>query len=132
MALQIALNDDAGGQTCLLHGDHTSEGLLTDIDFRAGPGALCLDPKVMLLDEPSEGLMPGIVDKLMDTIAGLKADGVAVLLVEQKVEAALEVADRIAFLENGRVRHAATPQELTADPQPLHRYVGVRRERSGS
>ncbi len=89
--------------------------------------ALCLDPRLLLLDEPSEGLMPGLVDRLLDTIAGLKADGVAVLLVEQKVEAALRVADRIAFLENGEVRHEATPEELAAEPEPLHRYVGVRR-----
>ncbi len=89
--------------------------------------ALCLEPKVLLLDEPSEGLMPRLVDKLLDRIAGLKAEGVAVLLVEQKVEAALRVADRIAFLENGALRHEATPAALAADPEPLHRYVGVRR-----
>ena len=89
--------------------------------------ALCLGPKLLLLDEPSEGLMPSLVDTLLDTIEGLKAHDVAVLLVEQKVEAALKVSDRIAFLENGALRHEATPEELTADPEPLHRYVGVRR-----
>ncbi len=89
--------------------------------------ALCLEPKLLLLDEPSEGLMPRIVDTLLDTIVALKAHGVAVLLVEQKVEAALKVADRIAFLENGALRHEATPGELAAEPEPLHRYVGVRR-----
>ena len=60
-------------------------------------------------------------------IGGLKAHGVTVLLVEQKVEAALEVADRVAFLENGAIKHEATPAALIADPEPLHRYVGVRR-----
>ena len=89
--------------------------------------ALCLEPKVLLLDEPSEGLAPSVVETLLDTIGGLKALGVAVLLVEQKVEAALQVADRIVFLENGAVREEATPAELAADPEPLHRYVGVRR-----
>ncbi len=89
--------------------------------------ALCLEPKVLLLDEPSEGLAPSVVETLLDTIGGLKALGVAVLLVEQKVEAALQVADRIVFLENGAVRDEATPAELAADPEPLHRYVGVRR-----
>jgi len=88
--------------------------------------ALCLKPKLLLLDEPTEGLMPSVVDTLLQTIQGLKAHGVAVLLVEQKVEAALRVADRIAFLENGAIRHQATPAELAADPEPLHRYVGVR------
>ncbi len=89
--------------------------------------ALCLEPKLLLLDEPSEGLMPRIVEVLLETIVGLKAHGVTVLLVEQKVEAALKVADRIAFLENGALRHEATPGELAAEPEPLHRYVGVRR-----
>ena len=89
--------------------------------------ALCLKPQLLLLDEPSEGLMPTIVATLLDTVAGLKAQGVSVLLVEQKVEAALQVADRIIFIENGAVAHEATPQELDTDPEPLHRYVGVRR-----
>jgi branched-chain amino acid transport system ATP-binding protein len=89
--------------------------------------ALCLEPKLLLMDEPSEGLMPRIIDRMMATIAGLKADGVAVLLVEQKVEAALAVADRIVFLENGAIAHETTPAKLAADPEPLHRYVGVRR-----
>jgi branched-chain amino acid transport system ATP-binding protein len=89
--------------------------------------ALCLEPKLLLLDEPSEGLMPSLVEKLLNSIVELKVHGVAVLLVEQKIEAALKVADRITFLENGQVRGEATPDDLAVDPQPLHRYVGVRR-----
>lgn len=89
--------------------------------------ALCLDPRLLLLDEPSEGLMPTVVATLLDTVAGLKDRGVGVLLVEQKVEAALQVADRVVFIENGAVVGEATPEELDADPRPLHRYVGVRR-----
>lgn len=89
--------------------------------------ALCLDPRLLLLDEPSEGLMPTVVATLLDTVAGLKDRGVGVLLVEQKVEAALQVADRVVFIENGAVAGEATPEELGADPRPLHRYVGVRR-----
>jgi branched-chain amino acid transport system ATP-binding protein len=89
--------------------------------------ALCLEPKLLLLDEPSEGLMPSLVEKLLNTIVELKVHGVAVLLVEQKVEAALKVADRITFLENGSVRGEATPDELAVNPQPLLRYVGVKR-----
>ncbi|NIO11791.1 MAG: ATP-binding cassette domain-containing protein [Deltaproteobacteria bacterium] len=89
--------------------------------------ALCLSPKLLLLDEPSEGLMPTLVEKLLNTIVQLKAHQVAVLLVEQNIEAALRVADRIAFLENGSVRHEAAPEELAVNPQPLLRYVGVRR-----
>ena len=89
--------------------------------------ALCLEPKLMLLDEPSEGLMPRVVQLIMETVVRLKSQGVAVLLVEQKVESALEVADRVVFIENGAIVAEATPATLAADPEPLHRYVGVRR-----
>jgi branched-chain amino acid transport system ATP-binding protein len=89
--------------------------------------ALCLQPKVLLLDEPCEGLQPSLVDKVLATIAQLRDRGVSVLLVEQKVDAALQVADRVSFLENGALRHEALPAQLVADPEPLHRYVGVRR-----
>ena len=89
--------------------------------------ALSLNPKLLLLDEPSEGLMPSIVKMLLDTIVELKARGMSVLLVEQKVEDALKVADRIVLLEHGTIRHEATPEALADDPEPLHRYLGVRR-----
>ncbi len=89
--------------------------------------ALCTDPRLLLLDEPCEGLQPSYVEKLLATIEGLRASGVGVLLVEQKVDAALRVADRIAFLENGAVPHEALPRDLASDAEPLHRYVGVRR-----
>jgi len=87
--------------------------------------ALCLEPKVLLMDEPTEGLQPSMVATILETVRVLKGQGVAVLFVEQKVEAALAVADRIAFVENGRVRETATPEALHADPAPLYRYVGV-------
>lgn len=89
--------------------------------------ALCLNPKLLLLDEPSEGVMPRIVDQMMDAVAGLKARGMAVLLVEQKIEAALRVADQISFIEHGVVRHETTPAALAEDPEPLSRYLGVPR-----
>ncbi len=87
--------------------------------------ALCMEPKLLLLDEPSEGLMPSVVHKLLDIVAGLKSRGVSVLLVEQKVAAVLEAADRVLFLEGGEFRLEATPEELERDPEPLQRYVGV-------
>jgi branched-chain amino acid transport system ATP-binding protein len=87
--------------------------------------ALCAKPKVLLMDEPTEGLMPSMISKMIDTIAALRDRGVAVLLVEQKVDVALAVADRIAFLDNGTIAQAATPDELHADPGPLHRHLGV-------
>jgi branched-chain amino acid transport system ATP-binding protein len=87
--------------------------------------ALCLEPKVLLMDEPTEGLMPSMVDTILETVGLLKSQGVAVLLVEQKVEAALKVADRIAFLEHGSIAAITTPEALHRDPAPLQRYIGV-------
>jgi branched-chain amino acid transport system ATP-binding protein len=89
--------------------------------------ALCARPTFLLMDEPSEGLMPMLVDRLLGTVAALRARGVGILLVEQKVDAVLRVADRVAILEGGRVVHQATPAELSAEPDILLRYVGVRR-----
>jgi branched-chain amino acid transport system ATP-binding protein len=89
--------------------------------------ALCVEPKALLLDEPCEGLQPSFVDKVLDTVAQLRTSGVAVLLVEQKVDAALQVADRVSFLENGMLRHETLATLLRSDPDPLHRYVGVSR-----
>jgi branched-chain amino acid transport system ATP-binding protein len=87
--------------------------------------ALCLEPKVMLLDEPCEGLQPSFVEKVLDTVVHLKRQGVALLLVEQKVDAALRVADRVAFLENGSLLHEASARAVGTEL--LERYVGVRR-----
>ena len=89
--------------------------------------ALCLDPKVLLLDEPTEGLMPAMIARIREVLTALRARGVAVLLVEQRVETVLEVADRVLFVENGRSRAEATAAELRADPALLERFVGVGR-----
>ena len=63
--------------------------------------ALCSAPRFLLMDEPGEGLMPTLVKRLMETISALKASQVGVLLVEQKIDAALKVTDRVALMENG-------------------------------
>ena len=89
--------------------------------------ALCAEPRLILLDEPSEGLVPEIIDRLLDTIVALKQRGVAVVLVEQRVQSALKVCDRILLMENGAIRHEARAAELAADPVPLERYIGVHR-----
>ncbi|MGH6894662.1 MAG: ABC transporter ATP-binding protein [Dongiaceae bacterium] len=96
--------------------------------------ALCLEPKALLLDEPTEGLMPSMIATILDTVAQLRAQGVATILVEQRVEAALNIADRILFMENGRSCETVTPDILRADPAMLHHYVGVglKRERQGA
>lgn len=89
--------------------------------------ALCTGPKVLLMDEPSEGLMPTLIRRLLDTIRALKVRQVGVLLVEQKIDLALRVADRVALLENGSIRYESTPEALASHPEVLLRYLGVRR-----
>jgi len=89
--------------------------------------ALCAEPMLLLLDEPSEGLVPEIVERLFATVVTLKHRGVAILLVEQRVRSALKVCDRVLLMENGAIRHEAPASRLTADPAPLERYIGVHR-----
>ncbi len=89
--------------------------------------ALCAEPRYLLLDEPTEGLMPILVQTLLDTIHIMSTRHVGVLLVEQKIDAALRVADAVALMEHGRVRYQAAPGELARDPEILLRYLGVRR-----
>ncbi len=94
--------------------------------------ALCLEPKALLLDEPTEGLMPSAIATIINTVKQLKTEGVATILVEQRVEAALNVADRILFVENGRSCESVPPDLLRADPQLLRHYVGVGLKREGT
>jgi branched-chain amino acid transport system ATP-binding protein len=87
--------------------------------------ALCLEPQVLLLDEPTEGLMPSMIAKIRDTVAKLRDMGVSTILVEQRVDAVVSVADRVSFIENGRNRETVDVEELRADPSAVRRYVGV-------
>jgi branched-chain amino acid transport system ATP-binding protein len=87
--------------------------------------ALCLEPRVLLLDEPTEGLMPSMIQAILVAVRRLREDGVAIALVEQRVESALSVADRVAFLENGALRAITTPEAVHGDPATLQHYVGV-------
>ncbi|MBZ9719854.1 ABC transporter ATP-binding protein [Mesorhizobium sp. AD1-1] len=87
--------------------------------------ALCLEPQVLLLDEPTEGLMPSMIAKIRETVSTLRDMGVSTILVEQRVDAVLSVADSVAFVENGRNRETVDVQELRADPSAVRRYVGV-------
>lgn len=87
--------------------------------------ALCLEPALLLLDEPTEGLQPSMIALIRDVVLGLRAQGVAVLLVEQRVDAVLGIADRVTFIENGRNRETLDAADLRADPGLVHRYVGI-------
>ena len=87
--------------------------------------ALCLRPKVLLLDEPTEGLQPSMIALIRDVIVKMKDQGFGIVLVEQRVDAVLSIADRVVFLENGRSVQRSTPQDLKDDPALLTRYLGV-------
>jgi branched-chain amino acid transport system ATP-binding protein len=87
--------------------------------------ALCLEPDVLLLDEPTEGLMPSMIARIRDTVAALRGEGVSTLLVEQRVDAVLPVADRVTFVENGRGEATVPIQALRDDPALVQRHVGL-------
>lgn len=87
--------------------------------------ALCIRPRVLLLDEPTEGLQPSMVEAIRQVIVRMRADGVAVLLVEQRVDAVLAVADRVVFIEAGRNLETVDAAALRADPGILRSHLGV-------
>ncbi|MEM6824776.1 MAG: ABC transporter ATP-binding protein [Pseudomonadota bacterium] len=87
--------------------------------------ALCLRPKALLLDEPTEGLQPSMITAIRDVVAAMKKDGVAVLLVEQHLEAVFDLADRVAFIETGRVAETVTVSHLRENRGLVDRYLGV-------
>jgi branched-chain amino acid transport system ATP-binding protein len=86
--------------------------------------ALMLDPQVLLLDEPSMGLAPAMVEEVFRIILEIKSRGVAMLLVEQSATAALQVADYGYLLEHGRLRAAGPPRLLRDDPVVQAAYMG--------
>ncbi|MBV8777976.1 MAG: ABC transporter ATP-binding protein [Alphaproteobacteria bacterium] len=87
--------------------------------------AMMLEPKVILLDEPTEGLMPSMVSQIAQIVGALSREGVAVLLVEQNVPLTLEACRRVYFIEKGVVRHHALAAELSLDHSAIHQYLGV-------
>ncbi|MFC6284737.1 MULTISPECIES: ABC transporter ATP-binding protein [Polaromonas] len=87
--------------------------------------ALMARPRLLLLDEPSLGLAPSIVLDMFKAIQRIHADGVAVLLVEQNVSMALEIAERAAVLEEGRIVASGSPEELMAQPELRRAYLGL-------
>src|ERR1700757_1560132 len=87
--------------------------------------AMMLEPKIILLDEPTEGLMPRMVSQIREIIDVLHRERVAVLLVEQNVPLTLEASQRIYILEKGVVRHHAPAAELQAGDAVIHQYLGV-------
>jgi branched-chain amino acid transport system ATP-binding protein len=87
--------------------------------------ALMAEPRLLLLDEPSMGLAPNIVDQVLAAIRALKAGGLTILLVEQNARAALAIADRAYVLETGRIALSGSASDISRDPRVREAYLGV-------
>jgi len=87
--------------------------------------ALMTNPRLLLLDEPSEGLAPLIVREIGRVLVRLKHEGLSILLVEQNVPLALRVADRVYVMNKGQIVYHGSPAELDANEDVKHRYLGV-------
>jgi len=87
--------------------------------------ALCMKPDVILLDEPTEGLQPSMIDLIRTVILQLKSRNVAVVLVEQHVDTVISMADKVAFIEHGRNPETISGDELRANPGRVRQYLGV-------
>jgi branched-chain amino acid transport system ATP-binding protein len=87
--------------------------------------ALMGNPRVLLMDEPSEGLAPQIITEVMNTIRKLKESGLSIVLVEQNPKLVFDVADDIVILNTGRVAVVSTPAELSKDSVDLRQHLGV-------
>jgi branched-chain amino acid transport system ATP-binding protein len=87
--------------------------------------ALMARPRLLLLDEPSLGLAPQVVETILDTVLEINRAGTTVLLVEQNAELALEIADRGYVMETGRIVHAGTGEALLDDPTVKQAYLGI-------
>jgi branched-chain amino acid transport system ATP-binding protein len=87
--------------------------------------AMMLEPKIILLDEPTEGLMPRMVSQIREIIEVLHKEGVAILLVEQNVPLTLQASQRVYIMEKGAVRHHCAASDLKVDDPVIKQYLGV-------
>jgi branched-chain amino acid transport system ATP-binding protein len=87
--------------------------------------ALLMNPRLVIMDEPSEGLAPVIVDHLIEVLRGLRADGMGLLLVEQNLRVATEVAEEVAVMVTGRIAAEMPARRLAEDVDLQRRYLGV-------
>ena len=87
--------------------------------------ALLTNPRLVLMDEPSDGLAPAVVDMIGEVIGGMKAEGVTLVVVEQDLHLAFAVAGEIAVMEKGALVHRVPTAEFRRDPQTAYRLLGV-------
>jgi branched-chain amino acid transport system ATP-binding protein len=87
--------------------------------------ALMTRPRLLMLDEPSQGIMPKLVDEIFQAVLTIRATGVTVLLVEQRLVESLEIADRAYVLQTGRVVLSGTAAEVRDDPEIRKAYLGI-------
>ena len=87
--------------------------------------ALMLRPRLLLLDEPSDGLAPAVVEQVVGVVAQLREEGLSVLLVEQDLHAAFALCDRILVMQKGTIVHDSTTQEFRSDAERGRRLLGV-------
>jgi branched-chain amino acid transport system ATP-binding protein len=89
--------------------------------------ARCLvtKPRLLLMDEPSEGLMPLLVRLIAEKVVEINRTGVSVLLVEQNIETSLAISHRIYMMEKGMIVYEGTPEQIKNEPEVLYRYLGV-------
>jgi branched-chain amino acid transport system ATP-binding protein len=86
---------------------------------------LMMRPKLIILDEPTEGIMPRLVSQIRREIHRISQGGVSILLVEQNVETALKLCSSVFLMEKGAIVHSGTSHELKAHPEIVHRYLGL-------
>ena len=89
---------------------------------------LMMRPKLIILDEPTEGIMPRLVSQIRREIHRINQTGVSILLVEQNVETALRLCPRVFLMEKGTVVYSGAAQELKAQPEIVHRYLGLSKQ----
>lgn len=90
--------------------------------------ALVLNPQLLLLDEPSQGLAPLIVNEVFRVVASAREQGISVLLVEQNVRAAVEIADRAYVLDDGKIVYAGSAAEFAKDEERVRALAGASAE----
>jgi len=86
---------------------------------------LMMQPRLIILDEPTEGIMPILVADIRKAIQAINREGVSILLIEQNVKTALRICERTYLMEKGLIAYEGRSSELKAEPEVIHRYLGL-------